>query len=125
VDVRLLIPQYPDHWTPYFAGRYYLPDLLEAGVKVYQYVRGFIHAKLLMVDGRWASVGTVNLDNRSLLLNFELACLFHTPKVVAQLEQQFVDDLQDAVRIDPKVFARRPLGGRVLENVARLFAPVL
>jgi len=86
-DVRLLIPQDPDHWMPYFAGRYYLPDLLAAGVKVYQYANGFIHAKIVLSDGQWASVGTANLDNRSLLLNFEVNCLFHTPRVVGELER--------------------------------------
>src|SRR5262249_13905871 len=86
VDVRLLIPQFPDHWISYFAGRYYTPELLNAGVKVHQYVKGFVHAKVVLVDGQWASVGTANLDNRSLLLNFEVNCLFHTPAVVGRLE---------------------------------------
>lgn len=125
VDVRLLIPKFPDHWITYFAGRYYLPELLAAGVKIYQYSRGFVHAKVLLVDGRWASVGTANIDNRSLLLNFEVSCLFHSPAAVEALESQFQEDLFDSVRLDSRVFANRPLAGRILENVCRLFAPVL
>jgi cardiolipin synthase len=125
VDVRLLIPKFPDHWITYFAGRYYLPELLAAGVKVYQYSRGFVHAKVLLVDGRWASVGTANIDNRSLLLNFEVSCLFHSAKEIARLEAQFQEDVADSVRLEPKVYAARPLAGRLLENVCRLFAPVL
>ncbi len=125
VDVRLLLPKNPDHWLTYFAGRYYLPDLLAAGVKVYLYTKGFIHAKVVVADGMWASVGTVNLDNRSLLLNFEISCLFHTPRVVGELERQFLLDLEDALRLDGKVYAKRKWPGRLTENVCRLFAPVL
>ncbi len=125
VDVRLLLPKNPDHWLTYFAGRYYLPDLLAAGVKVYQYTKGFIHAKVVVADGMWASVGTANLDNRSLLLNFEVSCLFHTPRVVGELERQFLLDLEDALRLDAKVYSKRKWPGRLTENVCRLFAPVL
>jgi cardiolipin synthase len=125
VDVRLLIPQFPDHWTPYFASRYFLPDLLAAGVKVYSYVRGFMHAKVVLVDGKWASVGSANLDNRSLLLNFELNGVFHSPGAVGEVERQFLMDLEDAVRLDARTFAQREWPGRLAENVCRLFAPVL
>lgn len=125
VDVRLLLPKTPDHWMPYFAGRYYLPDLLAAGVKIYRYTKGFIHAKVVLTDGQWASVGTANLDNRSLLLNFEVNCLFHSPNVVGELERQFLLDLDESVRLDAKTFSRRPWPGKLAENVCRLFAPVL
>ena len=125
VDVRLLLPKHPDHWMPYFAGRYYLPVLMAAGVKVYRYTKGFMHAKIVLADGQWASVGTANLDNRSLLLNFEVNCLFHTPRVVGELERQFLYDLEDAVRVEPKIYAQRTWPGKLAENVCRLFAPVL
>lgn len=125
VDVRLLIPQEPDHWTPYFAGRYYLPELLEAGVKVYLYANGFLHAKCITVDGRWASVGSANLDNRSLRLNFEMNLVFHSPHVVAELDRQFEHDLDDSHRLDGKTYAKRRWPGRLAENVCRLFSPVL
>jgi cardiolipin synthase len=125
VDARLLMPKTPDHLMPYFAGRYYLPELLACGVKVYRYTRGFIHSKVVLVDGQWASVGTANLDNRSLLLNFEVNCLFHTSRVVGELERQFLHDLEDSFRVEQKVFAQRTWPGKLAENVCRLFAPVL
>jgi cardiolipin synthase A/B len=125
VDVRLLLPKTPDHLMPYFAGRYYLPDLLTCGVKVYRFTRGFIHSKVVLADGQWASVGTANLDNRSLLLNFEVNCLFHTPRVVSELERQFLLDLEDAFLVEQKEFSRRTWPGKLAENVCRLFAPVL
>jgi cardiolipin synthase len=110
---------------PYFAGRYYYPDLLAAGVKIYAYNKGFMHAKVIMVDNEWATVGTANLDNRSLLLNFEVNCLFDSPKIVNQLEQAFLNDLDDSIRLNSKVYAKRNLAGKLMENVCRLFAPVL
>ena len=67
-----------DHTAVHYASLYYIRDLLDAGVKVYLYTNGFIHSKVWLADGKWASVGTANLDNRSLLLNFEVNCLIYT-----------------------------------------------
>jgi cardiolipin synthase len=125
IDVRLILPYEADHTSVFYASRYYLQDLLDAGVKVYLYTNGFIHAKVWLADGKWASVGTANLDNRSLLLNFEVNCLLYTPQTVAALEEQFERDLKDSIRLDPKVYARRPLGTKIAENFFRLFSPVL
>lgn len=125
VDVRLLFLFRPDKWIPYFAGRYYFEDIMNAGAKVYQYTKGMMHSKVILVDGEWASVGSANLDNRSLHLNFELNCLIYSPDKVAELEEAFVRDLQSAVRLEPDVFACRPLAGRLIENACRLLSPVL
>lgn len=125
VDVRFLGLFRPDKWLPYLAARYYYADMLAAGVKVYQYGRGMMHSKYVLVDGEWASVGTANLDNRSLLLNFEVNCQLFDPALVADLEQAFLADLNASVRIDPAVFASRPWLSQLAENAARLFSPVL
>ena len=125
VDVRLLGLFRPDKWLPFLAARYYWPGMLAAGVKVYQYTRGMMHSKFVLVDGEWASVGSANTDNRSLLLNFELNCQFFDPAVTRELEAAYLKDLEWSVRIDPDVFATRPLVGRLAENAARLFSPVL
>jgi cardiolipin synthase len=125
VDVRLLCQFHPDKWIPYYAGRYYWGDLLEAGVRIYQYTKGMMHSKVMLMDGRWASVGTANLDNRSLHLNFEVNCLLHTPAAVAELEAAFLRDLQDAIQLEHTVYAERPYAGRLIENVCRLLSPML
>jgi cardiolipin synthase len=125
IDVRLLFPYRPDKYLPFFAAHYYFSDLLEAGVKVYQYTKGFVHAKVWLADGQWASVGTANLDNRSLLLNFEVNALIYAPKAVAELEEQFKRDLETSIRLEPRAFAERPLSGRLAENACRLLSPVL
>ncbi len=125
VDVRFLGLFRPDKWVPFLAARYYWSDLLEAGVQVYQYTRGMMHSKYMLIDGEWASVGTANLDNRSLYLNYEVNCLVYDPVVVAALEEQFLKDLEWSVRLDPGVYVTRPLASRLAENAARLLSPVL
>jgi len=125
IDVRLLGLSHPDKWLPFLAGRYYWTDMLEAGVKVYQYTKGMMHSKLMLIDGQWASVGTANLDNRSLYLNFEVNCLLYDPAAVAELEAAFVHDLESATPLDLATYLQRPFSTRLLENVCRLFSPIL
>jgi cardiolipin synthase len=125
IDVRLLGLKHPDKWLPFLAGRYYWTDMLEAGVKVYQYAKGMMHSKLVLVDGQWASIGTANLDNRSLHLNFEVNCLLYDAEAVAKLEAGFLRDLGDSIPIDAEAYPKRPLSCRLPENVCRLFSPIL
>jgi cardiolipin synthase len=125
LDVRLLGQFHPDKWVPYFAGRFYWANVLNAGVRVYQYTKGMMHSKVMLVDGQWASVGTANMDNRSLHLNFEVNCLFYSPAAVAELEEAFRRDLLTSIRLKPRVYAQRPLAGRLVENACRLMSPVL
>jgi cardiolipin synthase len=125
VDVRVLSLARPDHYVSYFAGRYFAAELSAMGVRVYQYQRGMMHAKVVLVDGRWAVVGSANLDNRSLHLNFEVGCVLDTPELVAELGAAFLHDLESSTLLDKEVLARRSLGGRVLDNVCRLLAPTL
>jgi cardiolipin synthase len=125
VDVRLLCQYHPDKWVPYFAARFYFTDVLNAGVKVYQYWKGMMHAKVVLVDGEWASVGTANLDNRSLHLNFEVNTLIYSPEAVEELERAFRHDLETSIQLDKHIFDGRPMGGRLLDNACRLMSPVL
>lgn len=125
VDVRLLCPHRPDHRIPYYAACFYWQDLLDAGVKIYQYTKGMMHSKFIIVDGKWASVSGANLDNRSLHLNFEVSCLLHTPSVVEELEAAFKQDLRNSLRLDAKVFAKRSFLVRLAENACRLLSPIL
>ncbi len=124
-DVRLLCPFRPDKWVPYLAARYYWQTALAAGVRIYQYTQGFMHAKVLIVDDRWASVGSANFDNRSLYLNFEMNCLFDSEAVVAELEQAFLRDMAVSICVDPAGFEKRPFVSKLAENTCRLLSPVL
>jgi cardiolipin synthase A/B len=125
VDVRILTLLRPDHYISYYAGRFYGARLLEHGVRIYQYRKGMMHAKLMMVDDHWGMVGSANLDNRSLHLNFEVGCMLHDAEQVAQLEAAYLRDLEDAVPLDNDTLARRSLAARALENACRLFTPAL
>src|SRR5262245_55845253 len=125
IDVRFLGLFRPDKWVPFLAARFYWTDMLAAGVKVYQYSHGMMHSKYVLVDGEWASVGSANMDNRSLLLNFEANCQLFDAALVAELERAYLNDLEASVRLDPEVYAARPLLGRLAENAARLFSPIL
>ncbi|MBX9627251.1 MAG: cardiolipin synthase [Gemmataceae bacterium] len=125
VDVRYLGLFRPDKWVPFLAARFYWTELLAAGVKVYQYARGMMHSKYVLCDGEWASVGSANTDNRSLHLNYEANAILYDPAAVAGLEEHYLKDLEESIRLDPAVYATRPLAARLAENAARLFSPVL
>lgn len=125
VDVRFLGLFRPDKWVPFLAARYYWTDMLAAGVHVYQYSRGMMHSKYMLVDGEWASVGTANMDNRSLYLNYEVNCLIYDAAAVSDLEAAFLKDLEVSVRLDPGVYGSRPRAARLAENAARLLSPII
>jgi cardiolipin synthase len=125
VDVRLLCLLHPDKYMAFYAAHYYWSDLMRVGMKVYQYAKGMMHSKVFLVDGQWGMVGSANLDNRSLHLNFEAGCILHTPALVAELETSFLRDLENSKLLDPRAFAARPFAQRLATNACRLLSPVL
>ncbi len=125
VDVRFLGLLKPDHLSTYYAGRYYWADLLAFGTRVYQYAKGMMHSKFMIIDDDCAIFGSANFDNRSLRLNFETNCLLYDKGLVAELAQAYEHDLSESLPLDPWVFSQRPLGTRLLENAFRLFSPIL
>ena len=125
VDVRLLTILKPDHFLSFYASRYYYEDMLTVGTKIYQYAKGMMHSKVMLVDGRWGMVSSANLDNRSLHLNFEAGCVLHSPNLVAELEKAYNRDLRDSVRLDARTFAQRSFWSRLAENACRLLSPTL
>jgi cardiolipin synthase A/B len=125
LDVRILAPKRPDKKIVFYASRSYFPELLEAGVKIYEYSKGFLHSKIMIVDGELASIGTANMDMRSFHLNFEVnAFLYHTDST-KKLVADFLEDLKEASPIDYETFQQRPLSIRVVESVSRLLSPLL
>ena len=125
VDVRLLTQNNrPDRWVPYFAMRYYWGPLLSAGVKIHQYQGAMMHSKMLLSDNRLASVGSANLDIRSLALNFELNVLFYSQREIAMVERLFEKAFQRSTQVGDE-FLERGGGVRLIENFCRLFQPVL
>lgn len=125
LDVRIIIPGNPDHFFVYWASMSYLGELLEAGVKVYQYERGFIHAKVLTIDGKVATVGSANMDIRSFVLNFEVNAFLYDEGITQLLEEEFQNDLRSCVEITKEWYQRRRWWFKVHESVARLVSPML
>jgi cardiolipin synthase len=126
VDVRLLLPgPRTDVPSTRWAGRGYYGELLEAGVRIFEYERTMMHAKTLVADGAWAVVGSMNLDNRSTRLNDETALLVYDRAVATELDSLFLRDLGHSVEITLPAYQARPLWQRVLERAMRLAAPLL
>lgn len=125
VDVKLILPSRPDHKIVFWATMSYVQELLEAGVNVYLYEKGFIHAKILIVDGVVASLGTANMDIRSFYYNFEVNALIYDEGIVKRLEEDFQQDLKDSRRVTLGEVYGRPLRQKLKESSARLFSPLL
>lgn len=125
VDVRILIPQRPDNPLLYYAAYAFLGPLLEAGVKVYRYEQGFLHGKSFLVDDVGAGVGTVNLDNRSFRLNFEVTALVVDQTFAAEVEAMFEQDFARARQMQLADLDALSLWYRIGARAAYLFAPLL
>lgn len=125
VDVRIMIPENPDHKLVYLAAFSYLRETEGTGIKIFRYREGFLHQKVLLVDDRVSAVGTANLDNRSLRLNFELTLLFADREFNERVESMLNEDFTRCRQADAAEFDQRSLLFRVTVKVARLLAPVL
>lgn len=124
IDVKIIIPSQPDHFFVYWASQANIQKLLEAGVKIYRYKNGFIHSKIMIVDRLAATVGTANLDIRSMEINFEVNAFLYDPDVIVRLEEDFVQDLEESVMYELETFKRRKLHCRFLEAMGRLVSPL-
>ncbi|MCT4592837.1 MAG: cardiolipin synthase [Anaeromicrobium sp.] len=125
VDVRIILPHKPDHKTVFWASMSNVEELLEAGVKVYQYRKGFIHAKIMLVDGIAASVGTANLDIRSFRLNFEVNAFIYDEELVSRMEKDFKEDMEHSKEIILEEHKNRNILSRLKESTGKLFSPLL
>lgn len=125
VDVRIMIPDHPDHPFVYWVGYSYIGDLLDTGVRAFMYNRGFIHAKTLVVDGEASSVGSANWDIRSFRINFESNVFIYDRAVSSVMEELFDRDIGSCTEITPELYRNRPGIVRFKESLFRLFAPLL
>lgn len=125
VEVIVMMPYHSDSRLVKLASLSYVEELLQAGIQFVQYTKGFLHAKVMLIDGLLASVGTANMDMRSFFYNFELTALLFDPEAIARLERDFRQDLADSIPIRPEEFAGRSRRQKGLELLARLLAPLL
>lgn len=123
--IKLLVPGISDSRLVNFAARSYYGRLLSAGVEIYQYHKGFIHAKTMVVDQQLAIVGTANMDIRSFDLNFEVNAMVYDEELAEELAEAFYEDLKFATKIDSEKWKNRSKGIRLIEKIAGLFSPML
>jgi len=125
VDVRILIPEKSDSLLVTLAAYSYLIQASRSGISLYQYRQGFMHQKVLLVDNRYAAIGTHNLDNRSMRLNFEIAAVIRNSAFAGEVERMLEKDLENCHLLDAAHFYDRSLPFRLACRSARLLAPLL
>jgi cardiolipin synthase len=125
VKVILLVPDKSDSRMVAAAARSYYGELMAAGVEVYTYQKGFIHAKTMVCDRNLSVIGTANMDNRSFELNFEVNTVIYDIRVAEEMTSTFYDDLKDALRINSEKWEKRPLYKQLPEKLGRLLSPLL
>jgi cardiolipin synthase len=124
VDVRILIPERPDHLLVYLSAFAFVGKMLDAGIQIYRYQSGFMHQKVFLVDDRVAAVGTANLDNRSFRLNFEITALVAEPAFVTEVEQMLLADFSRSRRMTRADLANKPFWFPLASRAAYLMAPL-
>jgi cardiolipin synthase A/B len=125
VDVRLLMPEKSDSAIVGAASKFYYKELLEAGVKIFMYKKGFVHAKTVVADTKLSVVGTANMDIRSFDLNFEIMSVIYGNKFAAQMEQAYLSDLQECREITAEEWAKNGIVKSLTYAVARLISSFL
>ncbi|MFI3284521.1 MAG: cardiolipin synthase, partial [Erysipelotrichaceae bacterium] len=125
VDVKIMMPHIPDQKVPFDTARSYYPQLLKAGVKIYEYTPGFVHAKMFVCDGNKAVVGTINLDYRSLYHHFECATYMEDVESITAIEEDFNDTLNQCQQVSMKTYKQLPWIKRLMGKIYRLLAPLM
>ena len=125
VKVKLLIPNKPDHPFVYWATYYYSASLVRYGAEVYTYENGFVHAKTIIIDGNFASVGSANFDYRSFSLDFEGNMIIYDRDFSQRLRNDFFDDLKVSQQLTMARYEQRSFFIRFKEGIARLIGPML
>jgi len=125
MDIRLILPHIPDKKIAFYIARTYYPKLLMAGVKIYEYKPGFIHSKTFLCDDKIATVGTVNLDFRSLYLHYECGCVFYKKDGIAKIRKDFEDTFAKSIQVNRDYYELIPLWQRAAGRLLRIFGPIL
>ena len=125
VDVRLILPHIPDKKYAFALAQSHYKELLDAGVKVYEYTPGFVHAKVFLSDDLHGVVGTINLDYRSLYLNFECAAYLYDVPALKDIQQDFHDTLTKCQRITPEDIRHRSLLSKLAGILLKVAAPLM
>jgi cardiolipin synthase len=125
VEVKIIIPWQSDSWAAQYASDSYIGQLLESGIRIFRYTKGFIHAKTMVIDDVLTNIGTANLDYRSFSVNFEINALLYDRSIGEEMRKIFLDDLTDCEEVVSERWENRSLARKLKESFCRLWAPLL
>ena len=125
VEVVIVMPHIPDKKYAFMLAKTYYNQLLEAGVRIYEYEPGFVHAKVFVSDDMKAVVGTVNLDYRSLYHHFECGLVLYRNSQIAVMEKDIQDTLDKCIEVKVEDYRRLKLTDRALGRIMRIVAPLM
>ena len=126
IDVRLMLSARPSgNRLPDWAGNTYLADLVDAGVRVFLYEKGYLHAKTISIDSEICSIGSANIDIRSFSINYEINAVLYSERLAKELEQDFERDLLHCTEFDAAEYQKRSVVVRFRDSVARIISPLL
>jgi cardiolipin synthase len=125
IDVSIILPSVPDKWYVFYLGKTYYSELISSGVRIYEYKPGFVHAKVFVSDDDTATVGSVNLDFRSLYLHFECGVFIYNNPEIKRIEADFQNTLKSCEKISIMEVHTRSLFSKIVGRVLRLFAPLM
>jgi len=125
IKVKILVPNVSDSFIINATCNSYYQELLEVGVEIYKYTKGFVHAKTMVCDNYVSVVGTANLDNRSFDLNFEVNAIVYDKKIASELKLNFYKDLETSEKIKITEWKKRPLYVKLYERILSLFSSLM
>ena len=125
VEVNIILPYESDSWPAQYATDSYIEECLNSGIVINRYRKGFVHAKTLVIDDMFTSIGTANMDYRSFSMNFEINALVYNKDINQQMRNQFTIDLQDCNVVTMERWKDRNINRRLKESFSRLLAPLL
>jgi cardiolipin synthase len=125
IDVRIILPDKVDSMLAKYASQSFMEELMHAGVKFYSYQKGFMHAKIMIIDHTMVTLGSANMDMRSFYSNFEVLAVMYDLEIIERIEMDFLKDIQDSIEINLSKFKERTLLVKGKECMARLLSPFL
>lgn len=125
VEIKILVPGISDSKMVNSAARSYYSELLQHGVRIFLYEKGFVHAKTMLADDNLSIVGSANMDYRSFDLNFEVNAILYSETITTQLAEAFENDLKDSPEINATDWLNRPKYIHLWEKFVRLLSPFL
>ena len=125
IDVKIILPGIPDKKTAFALAKTHYKALIHAGVKIYEYTPGFVHAKVCESDGERAVVGTINFDYRSLYHHYECATYMYKTSCIADIENDFQNTLKKCREVTPETIKKEKLYYKVVGSVMKVIAPLM